>query len=213
MEALHYDERRAELHRMGIEFPQKDKEFRPLLDYLRTLQPSNIVEVGTREGGSLFMLSRVLAPKATIISVDLPGLRWGFANSAEKKKRVADRLAGEGFNVHLVERNSNLPETAAEVARLLGGAPIELLFLDADHSFKGVVADFLNYQPLTQERAPIVFHDIVDMPSTNQVQVHFLWDLLKAFMPHTEFIDHEGRGYGIGLALNVPLPKGTEIRR
>ena len=195
---------RAELRQMGIEFPQRDNEFQPLMEYLGGLQPGNLVEIGTREGGSMFMLSRVLPPHSTIISVDLPGLRWGRANSGEKKKQIADRLRGDGFTVHLVERDSSQPETAAEVSSLLCGAPIELLFLDGDHTLKGVTADFLNYQPLVKSGAPIVFHDIVESSRTPDVQVHLLWRVLKAYLPHLELVE-EGIGFGIGVALNGKL--------
>jgi hypothetical protein len=37
------------------------------MEYLETLTPGNLVEIGTREGGSLFMLFRVLPPESTII--------------------------------------------------------------------------------------------------------------------------------------------------
>ena len=194
---------------MRIKLAQNDKEFRALLGYLRPLQPANLVEVGTRAGGSLFMLSRVLQPNATIISVDLPGLSWGSAGSGAKKKKIAQRLRREGFTVHLVERNSNLPETAAEVSRLLRRAPIELLFLDADHTFDGVLADYLNYRPLVKSNAPIVFHDIIESPRTPEVQVHYLWRALKAFLPHIEMIGNGPAAYGIGVAASTPHCPGA----
>ena len=206
---LNYEHSRAELRQLGIEFPQRDKEFQPLMEYLETLKPGNLVEIGTREGGSLFMLSRVLPPESTIISVDLSGLRWGRASSGEKKRKIAERLRRDGFNVHLVERDSAQPETAAEVSNLLGDAPIELLFLDGDHTFKGVVSDFLNFQPLVKSDAPIIFHDIVESEKTPEVQVHFLWRVLKTCLPGFELVEHEV-GFGIGVALNS-LPQGAEI--
>jgi len=207
-----YERSRAELRHMGIEFPQRDKEFQPLMEYLGALHPGNLVEIGTREGGSLFMLSRVLPPNSTIISVDLPGLRWGRANSGERKRKIADRLRRDGFTVHLVERDSAQPETAAEVSNLLGGVPIELLFLDGDHTLKGVTADFLNYQPLVKSGAPIIFHDIVESARTPDVQVHLLWRVLKAYLPHIELVEKE-IGFGIGVALNAKLPLDAEITR
>jgi cephalosporin hydroxylase len=202
---LNYDLERVELRKMGIDFPQRDKEFKPLVEYLATLRPRNLVEIGTRDGGSLFMLSRLLPPNSTIISVDLPGLRWGRPNSGEKKNKVADQLRRDGFTVHLVERNSAEPQTAAEVSSLLGGAPIEMLFLDADHTYKGVVSDLLNYQPLVKSGAPIIFHDIVESPKTPGVEVHFLWRVLKTYLPHVEFVESEA-GWGIGVALNIRPP-------
>lgn len=196
---------------MQIDFPQRDREFRPLMECMAAMQPRNLMEVGTREGGSLFMLSRVLAPRSTIISVDLPGRAWGYSQSGEKKRQVAERLRHDGFIVHLVERDSAEPETAAEVKRLLAGDPIEALFLDGDHSFTGVLADFRNYRPLMKPDAPIIFHDIVHSPATPHVEVHYLWRVLKTLAPHIEFVENEKAGWGIGVATNTGLLSGYDL--
>ena len=196
---------------MDVELPQHSREFRPLMEFLETLRPQNLVEVGTREGGSLFMLSRIMPPGSTIISVDLPGLAWGRDDSGLRKQRIAERLRSDGFTVHLVERDSSLPETAAEVAGLLGGAPIEVLFLDGDHSFEGVLADFRNYQPMVKKEAPIIFHDIAQSPNTPKVEVHYLWRVLKTLAPHIEFVAAPENGQGIGVALNIGLTQGFDV--
>jgi cephalosporin hydroxylase len=182
------------------------------MQFLEKLQPHNLVEVGTREGGSLFMLSRILPPGSTIISVDLPGMAWGRKESGTCKQRIAERLRADGFTVHLVERDSSLPETAAEVTRLLDGAPIEALFLDGDHAFDGVLADFRNYQPLMKENAPIIFHDIAKAAKLPKVEVHYLWRVLKTFMPWLEFVAAPENGQGIGIVLNTGLPRGFDLK-
>ncbi|HSI12911.1 MAG TPA: class I SAM-dependent methyltransferase [Chthoniobacter sp.] len=210
---LHYESSREELRRMQIDFPQRDWEFRYLMGCMAAMQPRNLVEVGTREGGSLFMLSRVLPPGSTIISVDLPGSAWGYSSSGVKKRQVAERLRSDGFIIHLVERDSSAPETATEVQRLLGGDPIEALFLDGDHSFAGVLADFRNYQPLMKADAPLIFHDIVHSPKTPRVEVHYLWRVLKALAPHVEFIESDNAGWGIGVATNTGLLQGYDLRQ
>lgn len=201
-----------ELRRMEVELPQHSKEFQPLMQFVEKRQPRNLVEVGTREGGSLFMLSRILPPGATIISVDLPGMAWGRRDSGTRKQLIAERLRADGFTVHLVERDSSLPETAAEVSRLLEGAPIEALFLDGDHAFDGVLADFQNYQPLMKEQAPIIFHDIARAARLPKVEVHYLWRVLKTFLPHVEFVAAPENGQGIGVVLNSDLPQGFDLK-
>jgi hypothetical protein len=157
------------------------------------------------------MLSRVLPPQSTIISVDLPNLGWGRFGSDEKKRRVADLLRRDGFTVHLVERDSSLAETAAEVAQLLGGAGIEALFLDGDHSFQGILADFRNYLPLMKSEAPLIFHDITNAAKNPAVQVHYLWRVIKSLAPHIEFVENEVNGWGIGIAFNVGFLQGFDV--
>lgn len=197
---------------MQIDFPQREWEFRSLMDCLAALQPRNLVEVGTREGGSLFMLAQILPPGATVISVDLPGRAWGYHGSEMKKRQVAERLRRDGFTVHLVERDSAEPETAAEVKRLLDGEEIETLFLDGNHSFTGVLSDFRNYRPLMKADAPLILHDIVQSPNTPHVEVHYLWRVLKTLAPHIEFVENDKAGWGIGLATNTGLLSGYDLR-
>jgi len=95
---------------------------------------------------------------------------------------------------------------------LLDGAPIEALFLDGDHAFDGVLADFRNYQPLMKEQAPIIFHDIARAAKLPKVEVHYLWRLLQTFMPWREFVAAPENGQGIGIVLNTSLPQGFDLK-
>jgi predicted O-methyltransferase YrrM len=48
-----------------------------LLDEVCTLNPRRVLEVGTANGGTSFLLSQVSHPDATIVSIDLPGGKFG----------------------------------------------------------------------------------------------------------------------------------------
>jgi hypothetical protein len=56
---------------------QKKAEIVSLLRFLEQSPPKRIAEIGTATGGTLFMLTQVAAPDATIVSVDLPGGKLG----------------------------------------------------------------------------------------------------------------------------------------
>lgn len=45
----------------------------PVLDLLKQNPPKTVMEIGTANGGTLFMLTRVAQPDAMIVSLDLPG--------------------------------------------------------------------------------------------------------------------------------------------
>jgi predicted O-methyltransferase YrrM len=81
---------------------------------------------------------------------------------------------------------------------------VDLLFLDGDHSYDGVRADFENYTPLVKPGGLIAFHDV---ESTNHPasQVDRLWTQLRDVYVSRELIDavddeQSGR-YGIGVLL------------
>ena len=65
---------------------QKKAEIASLLRLLEQSPPKRIAEVGTATGGTLFMLTQVAAPDATIVSVDLPGGRLGGATSSVRNR-------------------------------------------------------------------------------------------------------------------------------
>ncbi|WP_019616970.1 class I SAM-dependent methyltransferase [Psychromonas ossibalaenae] len=44
--------------------------------------------------------------------------------------------------------------------RLLAGGNIDLLFIDGDHTYDGVKADWDSYSPMLQKGSVVVFHDI-----------------------------------------------------
>src|SRR4029077_4160932 len=46
-------------------------ELRDFLQLVQELQPGAVIEIGTALGGTLFLLTRVAAPDAILVSVDL----------------------------------------------------------------------------------------------------------------------------------------------
>jgi len=57
-----------------------------------------------------------------------------------------------------IHGDSQDPETFAQLQGRLAGRPIDLLFIDGDHSYAGVKSDYETYGPLTKHM--IVLHDI-----------------------------------------------------
>jgi hypothetical protein len=61
---------------------QKKAEIVDLLRLLERARPRRVAEIGTANGGTLFMLTQIAAPDATIVSVDLPGGKLGGVSSS-----------------------------------------------------------------------------------------------------------------------------------
>jgi cephalosporin hydroxylase len=56
---------------------QIKEEILELLKILEKFKPKTILEIGTFNGGTLFLFSRIADSNAIIVSVDLPGGKFG----------------------------------------------------------------------------------------------------------------------------------------
>lgn len=182
---------------------QQRSEIIGLLELLRHDPPRYVCEIGTASGGTLFLLTKVCRPDALLLSVDL-GLSF-------ERCLIHARFASHKQRITSIRRDSRTPETLARVQSLLNGHPLDLLFIDGDHSYESVKADFANYRPLVRPGGLIVLHDIVPdygtrhrKPTTNYTGgVPVFWQELKTKHKTSEFIeDHEQDGYGIGIIHN-----------
>lgn len=177
-------------------------EIRTLLDRVREQKPATIVEIGSAGGGTTFLFSRAAGPGTRIISVDL-----GFS---DERMEAVEAFALPGQTIRCVRANSQCQETADRVRELLSGDEIDFLFIDGDHSYDGVAADFRFFSPLVASRGVISFHDIV--PDFRQRfgretvvdtgEVPRFWSELKSKLPDAldEIIERPDQdGYGLGV--------------
>jgi predicted O-methyltransferase YrrM len=158
---------------------QKPSEFAELLRLVRRMKPRVIVEIGAGEGGATYGL-RLAAPGATVVSIDMD-------------KTVATILG-----------DSHAPATIAALRGVLQGRPIDVLFIDGDHSYEGVRADFEMYAPLVRSGGIVTFHDILPHPAYPGYGVDRYWQEITPTYPHREFVDPSvdwgwGQWGGIGI--------------
>lgn len=183
---------------------QVHSEISAFLEMLAARAPRVILEVGTANGGSLFLLTRIAAPDAYLVSIDLPGGEFGGGYPAYKSA-LYRAFARPGQTIVLHRADSHDPATVESIATLLGGRAVDLLFIDGDHSYRGVKLDFDMYSPLVRAGGIIAFHDIVTGLESNVGGVPRFWQELKATSEAGEIVaDWKQGGYGIGY-----LTKGT----
>jgi predicted O-methyltransferase YrrM len=180
---------------------QKRAEILRLLELVRAARPANICEIGAAGGGTTFLLAQAAASDATVITLDL---------AFNETRRAAVHSFGlKGQKVFCLQQDSHRPETVQLVRECLEGKSLDVLYLDGDHSYEGIKADFQLYSPLVRHNGLIVFHDIVPdyktrygIETTSYVGgVPQFWEELKAARAKTEEIveDYEQDGYGIGV--------------
>lgn len=113
----------------------------------------NYVEIGCYAGGSAcLMISR---PNTNVISIDLGHpIKPDEAISNVKK-----------FNIHsnlyeYLQGNSQSAEMVERLEKIV--SEIDILFIDGDHSYQGVINDYALYEPLVRSNGFIVFDDYRD---------------------------------------------------
>jgi predicted O-methyltransferase YrrM len=178
---------------------QVREELLGMLDRVRALNPTRICEIGASAGGTLYLLTRVASPDALIISLDI--------DLPPHTRRVRARMTRDRQRLVCMEADSHDPRTREKVVEELGDEQLDFLFIDGDHSYEGVRADFELYSGLVREGGIIALHDInPDQGPTraeagpDSGQVPRFWAELKASQTTEELIAREGQnGYGIGL--------------
>lgn len=185
-----------------ISMNQFKEEFRQLADIVKASNPKVIVEIGTKKGGSFFIWSRYTNANH-LISIDLPGGIHGGGYDRKKipflQYFVSDKNEAK---VSVILGDSHALDTVQKLGEVLNGEKIDFLFIDGDHTYEGVKADFELYSPLIREGGIIAFHDIVesDYHHSMNCYVDKLWNEIKGQYKYLEIIEkpHQHK-YGIGI--------------
>jgi cephalosporin hydroxylase len=185
----------------GVAPNQNRSEIAALLERLAARRPAVLCEIGTAEGGTLFLFARVARPDARLLSIDL-------RNTPGRAERLRS-LVRPGQQLTCFEGNSHDVEVVRRFRDWLGSDRLEFLFIDGDHTVEGVERDFEIYGPSVRDGGLVAFHDIVpDFRTRYGVDtgndaggVAMYWQRLKSRYPRAvELVEHrlqDGRGIGL----------------
>jgi cephalosporin hydroxylase len=182
----------AQAH-FGVGPVQNLTEIKGLLDLGSENGARTVCEIGTRDGGTSVLFSRVLRPD-TLVVMDL------YAKNRWRLRRAAP--AGQA--VYVIDGDSTHPRTVARLRKRLSGRQLDLLLIDGDHGWSGVRQDFINYRELVREDGLIAFHDICEVRDPDVGRwtgdVPAFWKLIRTMYESHEFVDTPGQqGLGIGV--------------
>lgn len=191
------------------EFPdfrpsQKDGEIKRLMEIIRERNLKNICEIGSYKGGSLFLISQAAGKGAKLISIDV--------NYPMERQILNKQLVKPKQHVVTIKGDTRMNKTFLKVKRTFNEEPLDLLFIDGDHSIEGVKDDFEQYSQLVRKGGVIVFHDIHPdsyilsgkQTSSYVGDVPIFWQQLKKDDPDSkEIIENVHQdGYGMGIVIN-----------
>jgi predicted O-methyltransferase YrrM len=119
-------------------------------------EASTIGEIGRFKGGSTVLMAAALPRGARLVSYDLHAAVETDVPGARLDGELRKVLARYGLDdrVELVVANSHTVEPPAD--------PLALLFVDGDHSYEGVRADWMHWRGHVAPGGDLLFHDAVD---------------------------------------------------
>ncbi|MBI3511417.1 MAG: class I SAM-dependent methyltransferase [Bacteroidetes bacterium] len=174
------------------------EEMEQLAALIEEIKPAVAVEIGTANGGTLFMTARLSAPDAILVSIDLPEGPYG-GGYPESKVLVYRSFSCNEQKIELVRDDSHTEKTFEGLKKNLDGKKIDYLFIDGDHSYDGVKKDFEMYSALVRPGGWVAFHDIVVHPDET-TNVYKFWAEIKKNYEHREFVkDWNQKRFGIGV--------------
>jgi MMP 1-O-methyltransferase len=117
-----------------------------------------VVELGVYEGSSSVQLVDAMAPDATLHLVDPyveNALRSGWRGVERATRRTVERAArrsgGPRLRWHVC--------TSEEAAQGWNGTPVDVVFIDGDHTREGARLDWELWSPHVRQGGVVVFHD------------------------------------------------------
>lgn len=143
---------------------QKPPELAGFLALVMELEPlKTVVEIGAFAGGTMWAWGQL---GARVIGVDMPPP--GFPDGPQVNDMGMTVICGD----------SHTEATRDALLEALNGDLIDMLFIDGDHTYEGVKADYELYAPLVREGGIIGFHDIRAHYRQPYIEVKRFWDSL-----------------------------------
>ncbi|MEO6695005.1 MAG: class I SAM-dependent methyltransferase [Ignavibacteria bacterium] len=181
-----------------IRLAQIDEELYELCLRVVKHKPKVIAEIGTWNGGTFYVWTRINPQAKKIISIDLPDGQFGGGYDSKRikffKEFAYDRDASQ---LYFIRGDSKAKTTTDELEKILNGDKIDFLYIDGDHTYEGIKKDFEIYLNFLSNDGLIGFHDINTHKDGYGV-VKF-WNETKVKYRYEEFIKKDSKVMGNGL--------------
>src|SRR5262245_11455044 len=175
---------------------QTEREHDAYIAILKSENVRSYLEIGSMWGQSLWKVAHALPKGSRVVAVDSMVDR---ATAQPSLEACIKALKQNGYDAHWINGDSTAAPTVERV-RTLG--PFDALFIDGNHSFPYVKADWENYGPMARI---VGFHDInykntwrngrgEKLPD-HKFGVPQFWESIKGGYRHEEFRWHPNNNY------------------
>ena len=169
-----------------------------LQELLKNERIERVVEIGTWKGGTALIFAMMVSKyeNGIVYCIDW-SFEYGFHNAREPGTGIPRsyhnfyRESKYSKHVKELQGNSHDPAFIEKVKNEVGPESVDFMFIDGDHTYEGVKADFLVYHSLVKPGGYIGFHDIRETAHHISIgcNVAPFWEEIKNNYEHWEFID------------------------
>ena len=164
---------------------QHRSEITKLAQEVAEHDPATVMEIGSANGGTLYVWARVLDSVDRILSTEL--------NYRGRVPLFEYFATDSGCSLRCIEGDSHADSTERAIRRELGDDSIDFLYIDGDHSYEGVKADFETYEPLVADDGLIGLHDV----ETGGTGVPKFWTELQEAYDCRKIVGETRHGPGV----------------
>lgn len=189
----------------GIKFWQYPNQFSKLLTHLKDKEIDSYLEMGVRWGGTFIIMNEFLMKYNPILETHAIDIIEASEILHIYQTKFRDR---QFFYHHMQTQSPNFFEILEGKDNLVPTKQIDLVFIDACHSYQCIKRDY--YIALMLGAKYILFHDIVN---TNTKGAQLAWKEMKKLHKTThEFVDQyenmNGKYLGLGL---IEVDKNDDV--
>ena len=150
-------------------------EFEELIKIVGHQMPAKSLEIGSFFGGTLWHW--INASWSSVASVDMlvPDADPRRPKQDECRAKWQSWADKKGISLRTFLGDSRSPEAVAFMEK---NGPYDFVFIDGDHSYAGVKADFENALRFSAKGGIISLHDILPAPWWGSIEVWRFWDEL-----------------------------------
>jgi cephalosporin hydroxylase len=177
---------------------QKKHEMLMVQELLKNEKIERVLEIGTWTGGTALLWAHMVSKheNGIVFCCDL-SFDYGHFRGYEPGTNILREYGQQVYKdsplrnyIVEIKGDTHDPEFIAKVFQNIA-RPVDFMFIDGDHTYEGVKADFQNFSSFVKPGGYIAFHDIQDteIHRGNGCFVAQFWNEVKNNYEHWEFID------------------------